>query len=166
MIDAGASTRAIVECTGASKTTVNRMRSERPKKRPKSSDPPTHPRTCACDGSPTHATHATHATHVDPPTATMPESDNFAFKGMCNLIDPLLEQLNHCKSMTDDGKKAYAMTMYADKLIKIYSKIGTWTGLDDPAPAVIAESPIDSFLMEGFEVMKKAKEEVSDVGSR
>lgn len=162
MIDAGASTRAIVECTGASKTTVNRMRSERPKKRSKSSDPPTHLRAHTRDGSPTHVTHVT---QVDPPNATMPESDNFAYKGMCDLIDPLCEQMKASEKITDESKRAYVMTTYADKLIKIYTKIGSWSGLDDPAPAVIAESPIDSFLMEGLDVIKKDKE-ASDVGSR
>lgn len=161
MIDAGASTKAIVECTGASKTTVNRMRSNRPKKRPTTDDPSTHPRTHAHDGSPTHVT------QVDPPTHPIePEelSSNRAYKGMVDLIDPLRNQFKAAENITDESKRAYVMTMYADKLIKVYTKIGSWSGLDDPAPMVIAESPIDSFLQEGFDIIKA--KEVTDAGSR
>lgn len=83
---------------------------------------------------------------------------------MVDMIDPLRSQMKASESITDESKRAYVMTLYADKLIKIYTKIGSWSGLDDPAPAVIAESPIDSFLEEGLAIIKA--KETSDVGSR
>ncbi len=164
MIDAGASTKAIIEQTGASKTTINRIRAERTKDRTSPDDPPgPTPRTRTRDGSPTHATHADPPTHSAPLTAVEPVSTNLAFAGMCKLIDPLLDEFNACKSIEKTGEKAYAMSIYADKLIKIYSKIGSWTGLDDPAPIVVSESPLDEYLQKGLDMMKV--KEATDAGS-
>ena len=162
MLDAGASTGAIVEATGASKATVNRLRSQRGstkgKSKTKTAQPRLNPRTHAHDGPPTQPAQPTQ------PVESSELSNSRAYKGMVDMIDPLRSQMKASESITDESKRAYVMTLYADKLIKIYTKIGSWSGLDDPAPAVIAESPIDSFLEEGLAIIKA--KETSDVGSR
>lgn len=162
MMDAGASTAAIAEATGVSGATVRRIRAQRqPAKALKSAQPSLNPRTHTRDGD------ALKSAQPAQPIERMPISDNRAFQGMVGLIDPLLDQFKACTSIKKEGERAYVMTMYADKLIKIYSKIGSWTGLDDPAPIVATVSPLDDFArsLEAYETAEQMKEGMDAVGT-
>lgn len=162
MMDAGASTRAIAEATGVSGATVRRMRAQRqPAKALKSAQPSLNPRTHTRDGE------ALKSAQPAQPIERMPISDNRAFQGMVGLIDPLLDQFHACTSIATQGERAYVMNMYANTLVKIYSKIGTWTGLDDPAPIVATVSPLDDFArsLEAYETAEQMKEGMDAVGT-
>lgn len=162
MMEAGASTRAIAETTGVSEPTIRRIRAQhKPEKALKSAQPALNPRTHPRDGD------ALNRDQPAQPIERSSVSDNLAFRGMVGLLDPLLEQFDKSKSIQGDSERAYVMTMYTDKLIKIYSKIGTWTGLDDPAPVVATVSPLDDFArcLEAYETAEQMKEAEDAVGA-
>ena len=52
-----------------------------------------------------------------------------------------------------DGKdRAIAETKYAEALIKVYSKLGPWQGLDNPEPEPVLTSPVDTWMDRAKEV--------------
>lgn len=143
MLRAGASTSAIVAQTGVSKSTINSLRAkympseERDSVGDQTSDQttklPTKPRTRAT---------IREVTKLD---QTSDQTDE-AFAGLCKLIDPLLDGMALTKAIKDGKDRAIAETKYAEALIKVYSKLGSWQGLDNPEPEPVLTSPVDTWM--------------------
>ena len=160
MLDAGASTKSIMEMTGASKATISRMRTQRKSKHEpvEAFQPRSNPRAHTRDGSPSQPFQSVETSQ----SYERPEvSENDSFKGMVKMANFLSEQFEKSKDIEDVGQRACISTMYADKLIKIYSKLGTWTGLDDPAPIIATVSPLDDFArsLEAYETIEQKEAE-------
>ena len=142
MIRAGASTRAIVAQTGVSKSAINSLKAKCKTK--DAGDP------LVADHTTTESTTPrARAIKVDvtkPTTeSTTPDHTDEAFAGLCNLIDPLLVGMRTSKMIKDGKERAIAETKYAEALIKVYSKLGSWQGLDNPEPPPATTSPLEKF---------------------
>lgn len=145
MIKAGASTSAIVAKTGVSKSTINNLKAKYTSGEDEGSvidqtsdqttKLPTRPRTRAIRRE-----------------QVKPGQTDEAFAGLCKLIDPLLDGMALTRAIKDGKDRAIAETKYAEALIKVYSKLGSWQGLDNPEPEPILTSPVDTWMDRAKEV--------------
>lgn len=147
MIKAGASTRAIVAKTGVSKSAINAIKA----KMNKQGDDVVSDHTIDHTTTPPTTIHA-RAIEGGANTPTTPDCNAIAFRGLCALIDPLLSGMRLTKSIKDGKDRAIAEAQYANALIKVYSKIGSWEGLDNPAPPPVLTSPVDEWVGKSREV--------------
>ena len=139
MIKAGASTKAIVAKTGVSKSAINAIKAKWNKGQNDVVDDHT------SDQKTTPTTPHARATEGEATTPTTPDRGELAFSGLCALIDPLLSGMRLAKSIKDGKDRAIAEAQYANALLKVYSKIGSWSGLDNPAPPPVLVSPLEKF---------------------
>lgn len=153
MIKAGASTKAIVAKTGVSKSAINNLKSKWSKGQEEGPGPVVDDHTSDHTTTPTTA----HARAIEGGVTkpTTPDHGDMAFGGLCALIDPLLSGMRSTKSIKDGKDRAIAEAQYANTLIKVYSKIGSWSGLDNPTPPPATVSPLEKF----GEAMRKYMEE-------
>ena len=139
MIKAGASTKAIVAKTGVSKSAINAIKAKWNKGQNDVVDDHT------SDQKTTPTTPHARAIEGEATTPTTPDRGELAFSGLCALIDPLLSGMRLTKSIKDGKDRAIAEAQYANALLKVYSKIGSWSGLDNPAPPPVLVSPLEKF---------------------
>lgn len=134
MIKAGASTSAIVAQTGVSKSTICSLRAKYMPIEGESSD--------GVQTSVQTSKPRTRAINREP---SKPVRNDEAFEGLCRLIDPLLDGMTMTRAIKDGKDRAIAETKYAEALIKVYSKLGSWQGLDNPEPPPATTSPLEKF---------------------
>ena len=142
MIKAGASTSAIVAKTGVSKSTINNLKAKYTSGEDEGSviDQTSDQTSDQTTKLPTRSrTRATKREQVKPG-----QTDE-AFAGLCKLIDPLLDGMALTRAIKDGKDRAIAETKYAEALIKVYSKLGSWQGLDNPEPPPATTSPLEKF---------------------
>lgn len=149
MIRAGASTRAIVAQTGVSKSAINSLKAKC-KAKDKGTDDAvvidhTVDQTTTGPTTPRARAIKVDATKSATPSTTSGQTDE-AFAGLCSLIDPLLVGMRTSKLIKDGKDRAIAETKYAEALIKVYSKLGSWQGLDNPEPEPVLTSPVDTWM--------------------
>lgn len=143
MIKAGASTKAIVAKTGVSKSAINALKAKWSKGQEDVVDCVVADHTV--DQTTTPTTPHARAIKGEATTPTTPDRGELAFSGLCALIDPLLSGMRLAKSIKDGKDRAIAEAQYANALLKVYSKIGSWSGLDNPAPPPVLVSPLEKF---------------------
>lgn len=139
MLKAGASTRAIVAQTGVSKSTICNLRA---KYMPTSEEGVDSVQTSVQTSKPPSKPHA-RAIITEPSKSVQTDE---AFAGLCRLIDPLLDGMALTRAIKDGKDRAIAETKYAEALIKVYSKLGSWQGLDNPEPEPVLTSPVDTWM--------------------
>lgn len=145
MIRAGASTRAIVAQTGVSKSAINSLKAKC-KANDKGTDDAVVIDHTVDQTTTGPTTPRARAIKVDVTRPTTPDQTDEAFAGLCSLIDPLLVGMRTSKLIKDGKDRAIAETKYAEALIKVYSKLGSWQGLDNPEPEPVLTSPVDTWM--------------------
>lgn len=149
MIKAGASTSAIVAKTGVSKSTINNLKAKYMSGEDEG---------MVIDQTSDHTSDQTTKLPTRPRTRAIkreqvkPGQTDEAFAGLCKLIDPLLDGMALTRAIKDGKDRAIAETKYAEALIKVYSKLGSWQGLDNPEPEPVLTSPVDTWVDRAKEV--------------
>lgn len=139
-----ASTKAIAAKTGVDEKAIKAMRTKWKEKRKEERASQVNAR----DNMGARARACTRAMDL----STTQAQRDAALSGLADLIPVLVNGLGDVDSIEGEHDKAWARATYSKVLFQIYSKLGSWGGLDNPEPEPILTSPVDTWVDRAKEV--------------